>query len=149
MRATIPLFMLLVGCAPHAQECRRRHGQIALSDYLAERGLDTCPGVPDDACRGRLLSLEAASCVLEELNNDEWERWDEDSLLPVSFGTFEEATLNGLSYVPELGRGEFVWDLVAHYEPPGYSVFYELLLNAHSGRVLEYPETDLERTEPF
>lgn len=57
--------VLAAGCsAPdYARDCAREFGKISMEDYLAEQGLEGCPGTPDAYCRGRILTRAAASCV--------------------------------------------------------------------------------------
>ena len=119
----------LAGCsAPdYVRQCVREHGRIRIDDYLEEQGLDECPGTPEQYCRGRILSREAATCAAEAYILRESAGYQLDRLEGLAFGQVGEPDEEGLVwlYWMDIGGTTTSWamradsgELVPYY---GYS----------------------------
>lgn len=151
MRPLVLLF-LSAACTPHAAVCRREFGKTTVQRYLDEQGLSECPGVPEAACRGRIVSPETAACVFERQYQDkvdDFYEWEVSATTTMPW--VEDIHVLGLSFVPDLHDGEFVWQLdVGYQDHSGSSGASIEKVRANTGEVLTLtPEGRLEGTEPF
>lgn len=85
----------LAGCASpeYVRECAREHGRIRVEDYLAEQGLESCPGTPEESCGGRILTPEAVACA-------------NDAMIDLERMDYEFGYVEGLAFTSDPGGRE-------------------------------------------